>query len=219
MIIYKITNKINGKVYIGQTTQTLQKRWLHHCHDKKRCCRVLANAIAKYCRENFTVEQIDVACTREELDAKEVYWIKFYDSMNRDKGYNLLGGGNKNHVVGEETRKLLGLASRGHKCPEYVKIALSVARKGKSRPKEVTEKMRQTKIRNGVHKGEKNWFYGKTGSLSPTAIAVRNITLNKVFGSINEAGRFCGNKDCSSIVKCCKGKRKKAFGYEWEYAK
>lgn len=219
MLIYKITNKLNSKIYIGQTIQSLQKRWSHHCNDKKRCCRKLANAIVKYGPENFTIEQIDVACTREELDVKEIYWIKHYDSMNPDKGYNLLGGGNKNHVVGEETRRLLGLASRGRKCPEHVKNILRAVKQGKPRPKEVVEKMRQTKISLGTHKGEKNWFYGKTGELSPTAVAVRNITLNKIFGSINEAGRFCGNKDCSSIVKCCKGKRKRAYGYEWEYAK
>lgn len=219
MLIYKVTNKLNGKIYIGQTIQSLQKRWSHHCHDKKRCCRALANAIAKYGCENFTVEQIDVACNREELDAKEIYWIKFYDSMNPKKGYNLLGGGNKKHTVGEETRKLIGLASRGHKCPEHVKIALSVARKGKPRPKDITEKMRQTKIRLGLFKGEKNYSFGRFGKDSVVAKGIINITLNQRYDSATQAALSVGRTDCSSIIKCCKGKRKTAHGYKWEYVK
>lgn len=216
MIIYKITNKINGKVYIGQTIRSLERRWVEHCQ-KESFCRLLHRGIQKHGKENFTVEQIDVACDRDELDKKEVYWIKFYDSMNPNKGYNLLGGGNKNHTVSDETRRKLSESGKGRKCPEHVKLILRLSKLGKTRAKDVVEKMIQTKTKLGCHKGEKNYSYGKTGSDSPVSIGVLNVTLNKKFGSINEAGRFCGNKDCSSIVKVCKGKRKTAYGYVWRY--
>ena len=53
-IIYKITNRINGKVYIGQTRMSLNVRWWHHCNRKD--CPALHHAIKKYGAENFTVE-------------------------------------------------------------------------------------------------------------------------------------------------------------------
>ena len=87
MIIYKITNIQNNKVYIGQTNESIKKRFSRHMgyqaleHDTK-----FYRAVRKYGRENFTIEQIDVADNQEELDTKEVYWIRFYDSVNN--GYN-----------------------------------------------------------------------------------------------------------------------------------
>lgn len=217
MIIYKITNKINGKVYIGQTIQSIKRRWNEHC-GKENYCRLLHRAIQKYGKENFTIERIDHAHSRDELDNKEIFWIKFYDSINRDKGYNLLGGGNKNHTVSDETRKKLSESCKGRKCSEKVKKLLSFLKLGKPKSKESVEKMRQTKIKNGVHKGEKNYSFGRFGKESAVAKSVVNITLNKTFGSVTEAARSVGAKDCSTIVKCCKGKRKRAYGYEWRYA-
>lgn len=154
MIIYKITNNINDKIYIGQTTQALEKRWWQHCHDKKGYCRALANAIAKYGPENFTVEQIDVACTRDELDRKEIYWIKFYDSMNHKKGYNLLGGGN-HPVFSEETRKKLSLSRKGRKLSQRHKDNIRKANLGKRMSEETKNKLRV------LFSGTNGPFYGK----------------------------------------------------------
>jgi group I intron endonuclease len=94
VIIYKITNKINGKVYIGRTSRSVEERWKQHCYDAKvkRLCFKFQEAIKEYGAENFTVEQIDCAATKEEANAKEAYWIKFYDSVAT--GYNVSLGGN-----------------------------------------------------------------------------------------------------------------------------
>lgn len=77
MIIYKITNKINKKIYIGQTTQSLRKRWYGHIftskHDKYHMA--IARAIRKYGKENFEMEQIDEASSLEELNIKEFFFI------------------------------------------------------------------------------------------------------------------------------------------------
>ncbi len=129
MIIYKITNRINGKVYIGQTTKSLRWRWQCHC-SKSKGCPLLKRAILKHGRENFTVEQIDTACTREELDAKEIYWIKFYDSMNRDKGYNLTSGGESKKSYSEETRRRMSESHKGQTLSEETRIKMSCSRKG-----------------------------------------------------------------------------------------
>ena len=71
MIVYKVTNRINGKVYVGQTTRPLIVRWRQHTAPSVTKCLALHRAIMKYGRENFTVEQIDVASNRDELNKKE----------------------------------------------------------------------------------------------------------------------------------------------------
>ena len=74
-IIYKITNIINNKVYIGQTVNTIKQRWNKHCHSNG--CRSLYNAILKYGKENFNIEIIETLPI-EELDEREIYWINYY---------------------------------------------------------------------------------------------------------------------------------------------
>ena len=76
MIIYKITNKINGKVYIGQTSNTLEKRWWQHCHGTHK--HIIARAISKYGAENFKIEQIDVAESQENRTLGGYHW-RYYD--------------------------------------------------------------------------------------------------------------------------------------------
>lgn len=93
MIIYKVTNRINGKVYIGQTGQSLERRWWQHCSAAARqieCGGKLLQAIRDYGRENFTVEQIDVAATTKEANRKEAYWIGYYNAV--EDGYNTSPG-------------------------------------------------------------------------------------------------------------------------------
>lgn len=92
MIIYKVTNMVNGKLYIGQTTRTLEQRWREHCCSSSQCT-YLHNAIVKYGKENFKIEQIDIALDQEELDYKEQQYIKCYDTLVPN-GYNLTTGGN-----------------------------------------------------------------------------------------------------------------------------
>jgi group I intron endonuclease len=88
--IYKITNIINGKVYIGQTINSVENRFKQHT--RKKGCTYLYAAIKKYGKENFKVETIEDV-PRELLDEREIYWISFYNSTNKDIGYNIIKGG------------------------------------------------------------------------------------------------------------------------------
>lgn len=84
MVIYKITNTVNGKVYIGQTIIPIRKRFLRHindAHNNPNTHLKLHRAMNKYGADKFTVEQIDEATTKQELDEKEKFWIKEYDSV------------------------------------------------------------------------------------------------------------------------------------------
>ena len=91
--IYKITNTINGKSYIGQTIQNVKERFYQHCATK--CSKAVSDmaihrAIKKYGKSNFTVEVIEEIDSAN-LNDRERYWIKYYNSYNN--GYNSTKGG------------------------------------------------------------------------------------------------------------------------------
>lgn len=113
MLIYKITNAINNKVYVGQTIKDLKIRWSQHKSQtryvgqncNRKICRYLHTSMKKYGIENFFIEIIETCQNIGELNSKEVYWIKKLNSL-APNGYNLnYGGDNKKHS--ERTKKLL----------------------------------------------------------------------------------------------------------------
>lgn len=169
--IYKIVNKINNKVYIGQTVNK-DLRWKQHIrNDGKNPNLLIGKAFNKYGIENFEYIIIE-ECENCNMSEREKYWIKHYDSYN--SGYNMTIGGEalfgennpfygKTHTI-ETKEKLSLLASQriGNKNPFY----------GKHHSEETLELMR--KVHKGVkpseetkkkmseaQKGEKNHFYGK----------------------------------------------------------
>ena len=88
MWIYKITNIQNNKVYIGQPIRPIEQRFHRHLNDALN--NILdthfARAIRKYGKDSFIIEKIDNAQTQDELNQKEQYWIKYYNSV--EEGYN-----------------------------------------------------------------------------------------------------------------------------------
>lgn len=89
--IYKITNKVNGKSYIGQTRYTVEFRWRQHIHKKDNV--YFHNAIHKYGIDNFTIETLE-ECDYKDLDSREIYYIAKYNTFK--EGYNLTIGGSGN---------------------------------------------------------------------------------------------------------------------------
>lgn len=118
MLIYKITNTINSKVYIGQTTKdTLQERknsYLNEYRWRKNPRPIIA-AMRKYGIENFHFEIIhDNIKTKEELDSLERYYIlEVYHSLVEENGYNLEHGGNSAGKHSEATKKKISEAQKG----------------------------------------------------------------------------------------------------------
>lgn len=112
MIIYKITNKINGKIYIGQTRQSIDIRFSCHCKKSTatKGVSLIANSIQKYGRDNFTIIKIDEAYSLPELNEKETYWINFYNSTNKTIGYNLMSGG-RNSSHSQESKDKISKAN------------------------------------------------------------------------------------------------------------
>lgn len=89
--IYKICNDINNKVYVGQTTRTIEERFSEHCHSALKGSNFLIHkAMREYGINNFFVVEIE-KCNDELLDDKEKYYINKYDSYYN--GYNSTPGG------------------------------------------------------------------------------------------------------------------------------
>ena len=110
--LYCITNLLNNKVYIGQTIMP-EKRWTNHKYDskKEKPPEYIHRAMAKYGVDNFTFKIIDFAFNRWQADCIEENLIKLYDSINKEKGYNLASGGS-NGTMSEESKNKLSKAMK-----------------------------------------------------------------------------------------------------------
>lgn len=92
-LIYKYTNKINNKIYIGQTRQQLERRHYKHINQLDDNT-YFHRAVQKYRMENFSLEIVEDNIPLEQLDERERYWIKYFDSYyTSGKGYNETKGG------------------------------------------------------------------------------------------------------------------------------
>lgn len=117
MYIYKITNKLNQKVYVGQTVKDLNSRFLSHKNSpnfKHTKGYPIARAIKKYGWDNFEKELIDTANSIEELNQKELYYIQKFNSLIEGGwGYNVKGGGDSIGSHSEQTKRKIGEAQKG----------------------------------------------------------------------------------------------------------
>ena len=95
MIIYKVTNLINGKIYIGQTVRSIEERWKAHCGAslRRKSTLYFHQAIRKNGIENFKVVIIKRVTTQEDLNKFEKVFIQKYKSYLPEFGYNVTYGG------------------------------------------------------------------------------------------------------------------------------
>jgi group I intron endonuclease len=102
--IYKIINLINNKCYVGLTTLSLSERFKAHCERGRKDSSYVQTAIKKYGKQNFSIVELDVAFSKEELQSKEISWIKKLDTYNN--GYNLTIGGESPFLTPEIRAKI-----------------------------------------------------------------------------------------------------------------
>jgi len=125
-VIYKVTNTVNGNIYIGQTKTALYKRWSKHCSDARSGAGwILAAAIRKHGREAFTVEVVEECPDKDALNAAEIAWI-----LKLQPTYNSCGGGGGLGSPSPEVRAKISATSRGRKVSEQARKNMSAAQKG-----------------------------------------------------------------------------------------
>ena len=220
MIIYKIENKINGKIYIGQTQRSLEERIKEH---QKKSSTIYGNsyidkAIQKYGIENFLIEVIENCQTIDELNEREIFWIKYF-SCRRPTGYNLTGGGegSTGHIVTLEARKKISEAHKGKRgriCSEETKAKISASNKGHL----VSDEAR--KMISAAHKGKKlsEETKSKMSAAKKNKQPILCIENGKIFESIASAAKWATVAACT-ITTACKYENRTAGGYHWQYVK
>lgn len=112
--IYKITNLVNNKVYVGQAID-LEKRLSEHRFSllgNRHINKHLQNAWNKYGEENFKFEVIEV-CSEDKLTEREQYWIDYYGGMNSNNNYNQREASSKGHLS-EESKQKMSISQLGH---------------------------------------------------------------------------------------------------------
>lgn len=112
--IYKIENSSNGKVYIGQSVDVLDRNERHFKELERGTHRNIYLQRAYDKDKQFFAFKIIEKCTRAQLNAKEVYYIELHNATNINFGYNLRDGGNS-WAHSEETKLKIGLANKGKK--------------------------------------------------------------------------------------------------------
>lgn len=111
--IYKVTNIINNKIYIGKTIRTLKERQQEHLRKVEKEPTYFHNSIIKYGKENFIWEIIE-ECPNEKANEREIFWIAQLETTNRNKGYNLTTGG-EGYELSQEIKDKISKANTGKK--------------------------------------------------------------------------------------------------------
>ena len=208
--IYMITNEINGKVYVGKTEESIQKRFVEHCKDSKkdRCKnRPLYRAMNKYGCENFTVSLLEET---DQPELREEFWIDQKKSYHN--GYNATRGGDGKKYLDYEliyntyckiqnatkTAKILGISS--------------------------------DTVRNVVSKKDKVLSSAEVVKATFSKAIVQSTLDGQIeicFESIADAARYVKQQGLTKINnlkgitkilrECANGKRNTAFGSCWHW--
>ncbi len=206
--IYKITNKINGKVYIGQTINNPLKRWEKHLSDaREKRPYPLYYAMNKYGIENFSFEVIE-ECSFEELDDREIFFISQYNSYinsPNSNGYNATLGGKSNtsfyFLPNKEEIEKLASTMTINQLANYYGISYYT--------------MKNYLINNNI-----SFQVGNTGGGAKqiAQIDIKTKEIVKVYPSIAEASRaFNKTPKNSAIRDVLRNKCKTAYGFIWKY--
>lgn len=210
--IYKITNKLNGKIYIGKTMQTIEERFIIHCRDAQKSYknRPLYDAINKYGQHNFSIEVVE-ECSDLILSEREKFWIEYFGSFKN--GYNATIGGDGRAYIDYDL-----VVNTYQELQNMTKTAelLNISRDSVS----IILKARNQKILTSSEVCVRS--YGKLVNMYDLA----NNYL-RTFPSINEAARYMVANNLTGckrttikqhITEVCRGDRQTAAKFKWKYA-
>lgn len=224
--IYCITNRINGKKYVG-LSNNINRRFMEHKTPKnvKDKTTVLARAFRKYFIENFDFEILEIVESVEELEEREIFWI---EKLNPEYNMNEGGGGNRGYELSEEVKNHLSIlgklqwASKTDLEKQKTIKRLTAPRKRKPRSEETKKKLREAnkgkkmsqETKDKISKANKIAAIGNKNGNKP--VIAYSDNENIIFESTKKAADHFGvNPSC--ITGVLKGRRKTCRGYKWKY--
>ena len=217
-VVYQHRNKVNGKVYIGITSKSPEKRWGVNGNGY-RSSPYFHSAILKYGWDNFEHNVLFVDLTREEACLKEQELIREFKSNDRHFGYNQTSGGDF-FTLSVEAKDKISRGMKGnkngleHPCSREKAEKISKAQKGKHLAQDHRQKLSEASKKRHVP-----CSYEKRRTLSrnyPHKRKVYCIELDKVFESVQSCGKSLGIPP-TNITKLCKGRGKSLRGLHFEY--
>lgn len=194
--IYKYTNKLNGKVYIGSAVDLTKRHW-EHLNYPAKSAKLLQKAFNKHGKDNFIYEVLE-NCPKELLYKIEQGWMNWYKCSDRTKGYNIsaIAEGSRNGCTREQALK--GIATK----------------RSKGFNKETYPTLSTSKL------GTNNPMFGKTGKNNVTSKTVLAYNLNNEFireyASCGEASRDL-NIPRRSITRVASGERPRTHNLIFKY--
>lgn len=238
-VIYKITNNINGKVYIGQTINPIESRFRAHCNKtSSRYQSKLYYAIKKYGKESFSIEVLEKGQTKEELDSKEMSYISSYNSVST--GYNIRVGGHTSQWNPESLKKMTEaqiLRSEKLKTPVlHLDCEFNIIQRFESvKDAERNLNAKITKYFKFEAIGFRRGFLVKECDLERSVAKIKDIikdghkfkhqrvqqislvdgSVINEFDTMTEAAAAVGGKK-TNISAVCRGKKPTCRGYFWK---
>ena len=231
-IIYKVTNKENNKVYIGQTIQSLAERKNKHYYKARQendYNTHFINALRKYPENSFIWEIIDQAESQEELDKKEKQWIAYYNSV--ETGYNTKDGGQTIIVTDKFLEKcgsypFYAFDLQGNKIGEFLNQREFARQYNLSKGDIYRMLHNQSYYTNGVICIDKETFSEerlkecvKRAKKKTTPFIARNIETGEIFGPFTSKTECKKSLNLKSnhISEVLDKKRKTQEGYIFQY--
>lgn len=205
--VYCHTNKINNKKYVGITSEKPEKRWKNGLGYKHN--DYFFNAILKYGWEEFSHEILYTDLSKHDAEQIEIRLIDKWNLTNREKGYNIEGGGNLGKKVSDETKKKISEAAKRQMTPqarEYLRQCTLRQLATKGHPtkghKCSEEKRNKIKQSHSFHSKEiEQWDF--------------DGNLINIFSSLHELERQTGFFRCA-ITNYLNGKSNYCYGFVWK---
>ena len=224
--IYIIHNKLSPKVYIGQTTRSIEQRFNEHIRRDQKQKTKLGQAIKKYGQENFYVELLEtINGDKETLSKAEQKWIKYYDSFN--KGYNMTKGGETFYINSDKMRqveqrdKVTGIILNTFNSISEASRAVVGNESGRANIVKCCNKnILSAYGYKWTFKGDNIILSRKKGDMKKIPVIMCDKITHKPlkeFLSAKDAADFLCKTNGSNITACCKGKARSAYGYFWKY--
>ncbi len=204
--IYKITNTINEKVYVGQTRKSLELRFERHKAESRwesRKRMLITQAMKKHGSHNFSIcllEDLGKSASQHDVDLKEAEWGLALLALT-PTGYNLKLGKGRG-TVSDETRKKISLANKGRIVSDETRRRSSISHTGYKRPEPLVQQQRDRM------RGQSPSQNTRLGSSLKNSKTFQLIDPNGVPRTITNMRKFCqeNGHQSTSMCRMIKGK-------------